>query len=499
MRQLKLCLAASAATLAALGAAPAARADDGLAVNRALGGTVQPASAAKLIDGSAATTWCPSEPGTSAVIDLGRPAALTGAGVTMGSDASAVTVEVSTNARQWDTVSKRGFTAPAGAPAYLRFDQRARYARVTVADAACVGELRLFGPDRATRDWALGSDLSFTGLEDEAGTVFTDHGRALPVEKIMARHGSDFVRLRLWVNPPPGYNDLASDLELARRFHAAGLKLYLDIHYSDFWADPQHQDTPSAWAGEDLPALTRTVQRYTRQVIGAFAAQGTPADIVSIGNEVRNGILWPVGQLNNGGDQTAAWHAFGTLLKAGVAGARAANPRGHRMKVMIHYDQGGDTAGSEDFFRHVEAEGVPFDVIGLSYYSFWHGPLTALKANLDNLAQTFGKPLMIAEIQYAWTLGYGDSTNNFVWQESQLEPGYPASPAGQLSFVNDVLSLLDQVPDGLGQGLFYWEPEWVPGVGWEPGAGTPNDNLTLFDFQGRALPSIAIFQDPTRA
>jgi arabinogalactan endo-1,4-beta-galactosidase len=494
-------LIAAAATVAgvALGAAPAARADDGLVVDQALGGSVQPASAAKLIDGSASTTWCPSEPGSSAVVDLGRPTALTGAGVTLGSTASGVTLEVSTNGRSWDTVSKRGFTAPAGEPAYLRFDERVRYARVTVAGAACVGELRLFGADRATRDWALGSDLSFTGLEDEAGTVFTDRGRALPVEKIMTRHGSNYVRLRLWVNPPPGYNDLQSDLELARRFHAAGLKLYLDIHYSDFWADPQHQDTPSAWAGEDLPTLAKTVTRYTRQVVGAFAAQGTPADIVSIGNEVRNGILWPVGQLNNGGDQAAAWHAFGTLLKAGVAGARAANPRGHQMRVMIHYDQGGDKAASEDFFRHVEAEGVPFDLIGLSYYSFWHGPLTALKANLDNLAQAFHKPVMIAEIQYAWTLGYGDSTNNFVWQESQLEPGYPASPAGQLSFVNDVLSLLDQVPDGLGQGLFYWEPEWVPGVGWEPGAGTPNDNLTLFDFQGHALPSIGIFQDPVRA
>ena len=102
----------------------------------------------------------------------------------------------------------------------------------------------------------------------------------------------------------------------------------------------------------------------------------------------------------------------------------------------------------------------------------------------------------MAEIQYAWTLGWGDSTNNFVWQESQLEPGYPASPAGQISLVNDVLSILAPAPGARGAGLFYWEPEWVPGAGWEPGAGTPNDNLTLFDFQGRALPSIAIFEDP---
>jgi arabinogalactan endo-1,4-beta-galactosidase len=104
--------------------------------------------------------------------------------------------------------------------------------------------------------------------------------------------------------------------------------------------------------------------------------------------------------------------------------------------------------------------------------------------------------VVVAETQYPWTLANGDSTANFVWNQSQLPVGYPASPGGQLSFVSDVLSILAQAPDGHGAGLFYWEPEWIPGVGWEPGAGTPNDNLTLFDFQGHALPSIGIFQSP---
>jgi arabinogalactan endo-1,4-beta-galactosidase len=480
------------AVVLALGLAPSARAD-GLAVNRAVGADVQPASAAALTDGSAATTWCPSAAGSSAVVDLGRPTSLSGAGLTLGA-ASGVRIEVSDSGRRWDTVAKRSL--PAGEPSYFRFSDRVRYARLTVDDAACVGELRLFGADPATRSWALGSDLSFTLLEEDAGTVYTDRGRARPVERIMTDHGSNYVRLRLWVNPPAGYPDLASDLEMARRFAHAGMKIYLDFHYSDFWADPQHEDTPSAWAGQDLPTLSKTVQTYTRRVIQAFAAQGTPVDLVSIGNEVRNGMLWPVGHLD--GSQ-AQWDAFATLLKAGVAGARAGNPRGHQLRVMIHYDNGGDNAGNRYFWDHIKAERVPFDVIGLSYYSFWHGHLTDLKANVNDLAARYGKQIMIAEIQYAWTLGYGDSENNFVWQESQLEPGYPASPAGQLSFVNDVLSILDQVPDHLGQGLFYWEPEWVPGVGWQPGAGTPNDNLTLFDFTGHALPSIGIFEDPTRS
>jgi arabinogalactan endo-1,4-beta-galactosidase len=140
--------------------------------------------------------------------------------------------------------------------------------------------------------------------------------------------------------------------------------------------------------------------------------------------------------------------------------------------------------------------GVPFDVIGLSYYPFWHGTLSAMRTNVDDLATRYHKQIVVAESQYAWTLANGDSLGNSVWQASQVDPGYPATPGGQLSFYNDALSILAQVPDHLGKGLFYWEPEWIPGVGWEPGDGSPNDNLTLFSFTGQALPSVGLFQSP---
>src|SRR5690349_12134283 len=437
-------------------APPAFAHDDDLVVNRALGADVRPAAAAALVDGDATTTYCPDGP---VVVDLGRPLDLSGAGVTM-KDAGRVTLELSANGRDW---ARRSVDAPAGGPAYVRYGDRARYLRF---DGGCAGELRMFGNGLSTsprdsltarngpRDFAKGADLSFTLLEEDAGTVFTDRGRAKPVERIFVDHAANYVRLRLWINPPAGYPDLLTDLEMARRFKAAGMKLYLDFHYSDFWADPQHQDTPSSWAGQDLAKMSKTLQTYTRRVIQAFAAQGTPVDLVSIGNEIRNGILWPTGQLSTWSD--AEWNALGTLLKAGVAGARAGNPRGHKLRVMLHYDQGGDNGGSRAFFDHIKAQGVPYDVIGLSYYSFWHGHLRDLRANVNDLAARYGKDVMVAEIQYAWTLGYGDSTNNFVWQESQLEPGYPASPEGQLSFVNDVLSILAAVPGGRGDGLFYW-------------------------------------------
>jgi arabinogalactan endo-1,4-beta-galactosidase len=283
---------------------------------------------------------------------------------------------------------------------------------------------------------------------------------------------------------------------MAKRIEAAGDKLYLDVHYSDFWADPQHQDIPASWQGEDLSQLSDTVRSYTQQVISAFAAQGTPVDMVSIGSEIRNGMLWPVGQVDWAAN--TGWDNLATLLKAGVAGARAGNPAGHRLLIMLHFDQGGDNADSSTFYTNMVSRGVPFDVIGLSYYLFFHGTLTQMRTNVDDLATQFHKWIVIAESQYPWTLAGGDSTGNFVWQASQLSSGYPASPGGQLSFYNDVLSILAQVPEHRALGLFYWEPEWIPGVGWEPGAGigTPNDNLTLFSFTGQALPSVGLFQSP---
>jgi arabinogalactan endo-1,4-beta-galactosidase len=470
----------------------------------------QAAPAANAVDGDAGTDWCPAAWQGTLTVDLGQVRALTGIGITLDatSPAADAVIRLAGSAGTWVTLpAASNLALDPGNPLYLPVPAgaTARYAQLDVKSGTgapvCVGELRLFGPDPAARDMALGADLSFTPQELAAGARFTDRGQPGSPVTIMRDNGAGWVRMRLWVSPPPGYSDLASDLALARQVRTAGMKIYLDIMYSDFWADPQHQDTPAAWQGQDLSQLSTTVRSYTQQVISAFARQGTPVDMVSIGNEIRNGILWPAGQV----DWTAntGWDNLATLLRAGVAGAQAGNPPGHKLLIMMHFDQGGDNARSQTFFGNLASRGVPFDVIGLSYYPFFHGTISAMRANVDALAGQFRKPVVIAETQYAWTMANGneqagDSTGDFVWQPSQLSAGYPASPGGQLSFVNDELSILAQVPGGLGMGLFYWAPDWIPGVGWEPGAGagSPNVNLTLFDFQGRALPSIGIFADP---
>jgi arabinogalactan endo-1,4-beta-galactosidase len=483
-----------------------------MALNQALTGTATATSeaagspASDAIDGDATTQWCSTEWTGSLTVDLGSVRRLSGVGVTLGATSTTALVNLSyaTVSGSWQPVpGGQQQSVPAGEPVY--WPERAgsldaRFVKIDVTDndgtPPCIDELRLFQRVPADTIPDRGADLSFEPQEEAAGARFTDDGVPGSALSILNHHGLNYVRLRLWVNPPPGYSNLASDLRMAKRVEAAGDKLYLDIHYSDFWADPQHQIIPAAWQGQDLTQLSQTVRSYTQQVIGAFAAQGTPVDMVSIGNEIRNGMLWPVGQV----DWTAGtgWDSLAALLTAGVAGARAGNPRGHKLLVMLHFDQGGDRTDSRTFYENLVSRGVPFDVIGLSYYPFFHGTLSQMRDNVDALAGQFGKPIVIAESQYPWTLAGGDSTGNFVWQASQVSNGYPASPGGQLSFYNDVLSILARVPGHLGVGLFYWEPEWIPGVGWEPGPGigTPNDNLTLFSFTGQALPSVGLFQSP---
>ena len=525
-------LAAPLAVVAATGTAAQARPDGAAAdrgagaagggggsapaVNWALAGTASATTAesgkpaANAVDGDAGTDWCTSGYTGTLTVDLGQVRSLDDLGLTLdaASPSASATIELASTAGAWQQVpALHDIALDPGNPLYfpLPSGSRARYAEVTVysdtgADV-CVGEFRAFGPDAAAAGLDFGTDLSFTPQELAAGATFSYNGRRGTPVTITREAGANYVRMRVWVNPPPGYSDLASDLALARQVHAAGMKIYLDIMYSDFWADPQHQDIPAAWAGQDLGQLTATVRSYSQQVITAFAHQGTPVDLVSIGNEIRNGILWPVGEINC--TDCGGWDNLAQLLKAGVAGAEAGNPAGHKLLVMMHYDQGGDNTLSSAFYSQLTSHGVPFDVIGLSYYPFFHGAISAMRANVDALATQFHKPIVIAETQYPWTLAngnspLGDSTGNFVWQTSQLSPGYPASPGGQLSFITDELSILAQVPGGLGAGLFYWAPDWIPGVPWEPGAniGSPNVNLTLFNFEGAALPSIGIFQNP---
>lgn len=336
-----------------------------------------------------------------------------------------------------------------------------------------------------------GADLSFTRQMEAIGVTYRDGGTVTPIETLLAARGATLVRLRAWVDPPAGYSDMADALALGRRAHAAGCAVLLDLHYSDFWADQRTQTTPVAWQGQDLGTLAETVRGYTRAAVAAFAAQGTPLAMIQIGNEVTSGMLWPLGQVYGRGSEQ--WDGFVTLLKAGLRGARegATAP----LETMIHIDRGGDRGGARYFFDAVTARGVDFDLVGLSYYPFWHGGLEDLDDTVTDLATRFGKDVVVVETSYPWTLPQ-DGVEYYAARASELPDvlRFPATPQGQADYYDALRDLLVAVPQQRGRGFVVWEPGWLPGVGWDAGEGNPYANLTMFDWEGQGLPSLAAFR-----
>lgn len=474
-------------------------------INVALGRPVSASSATSsrpatnAVDGDVGTQWCFSAGTTTAelTVTLDQPHVLNGTGVTWAERApTQYAIHYSLDGQRWQPLPATRLSGST-LTSFDRVDGRAapaRFVRLSLSDTSqlpCVAEFRVYASSAESRKLIRGVDLSTLRALETAGKSFSDAQGTRPAEQILADHGANLVRLRLWVDPANGFNDLDDVAAMALRLKQAKLRFLLDIHYSDFWADPGHQDTPAAWQGQDLATLATTVHDYTESVVATLTAQGTPPDMIQIGNEITAGMLWPQGQIYVGGQQR--WVEFTTLLKAGIAGARAGATAGRAPLIMVHIDRGGDLGGTQWFYDHMVEYGVEFDVIGLSYYSYWHGSLSDVRRNLDNTAARYGKPIVIVETAYAWTLDDFDGHPNII-SASTSPLRYPVSPEGQALFVNDLLSVVARTPDGLGWGVVYWEPAWIPGVGWTVGEGNAWENQTVFDPEGRALPSIDMFQ-----
>lgn len=327
-------------------------------------------------------------------------------------------------------------------------------------------------------------DCSFIPQIESLGGVFRDQGQPVDPITFFAAHGVNTVRLRAWHSPADGFCGTAQTLALAQRIHASGMRILLDFHYSDSWADPGKQFKPAAWSSLTMPQLVDAVESYSAQVVGALVAQGTPPDIVQIGNEITAGMLWNEGKISFWGDPN--WQSLAELLKAGERGVHAAAPS---TLIMLHIDRGGDNAGTRAFFDRADQYGVPYDMIGLSYYPWWHGTLDDLRVNLEETASRYGKPVLIAETAYPWSLGWADGQNNFVWQSSQLLPGFDATVQGQRDFILTLFDLQRRVSGGRGAGVCYWAPEF----GAFAGLPSPWENLAVFDFGGNALDSWSAF------
>ncbi len=339
----------------------------------------------------------------------------------------------------------------------------------------------------------VGADISSYTQCDASGAKYSVDGVPMDLLEILRAHGFGLIRLRLWHAPAGGACGLDSTAALAARVKAAGFELMLDIHYSDTWADPAHQVRPAAWRGLAFSALVDSVYAYSNAVVRRFRDEGALPDYVQIGNEISSGMLWDDGRVGGAWDTPRQWSQLGRLLSAGAAGVRDSLPPETRPEVVIHVDNGADNGLCRWFFDHVVAQDVDFDVIGVSFYPWWHGTVSELGANLNDLADRYGKTVMVVETAYPWTLTSCDDRHNIVGAPWQFDDGYPASPEGQGAFLADVLAVVEGVPGGAG--VVYWEPGWVCVGG---GPGTPWENLALFDFNANALPGLA-FAVPAEA
>ncbi len=328
-----------------------------------------------------------------------------------------------------------------------------------------------------------GVDLSFTTEIVGAGTKFYHNNQQIELLQFCAEKGINTVRLRLWHAPLDSRSSLTEVVAFSKTIVAKGLSIWLDIHYSDTWADPANQTKPAAWKNASILILKDSVYQYTSKVLAAFKTAGVGLKIVQVGNETNGGFLWNEGRV--GGSYDVNWGNYALLLKEGL---RAVKDADTNTKTMVHF-AGMD--GSEWFFNNLNTQGVNFDYIGLSYYPIWHGKsLDAVSTQMNSLVSKYQKPVVIAETSYPFTLGWNDYTNNVVGLNSQIISDYPATPEGQNAYTKALIDLIKKMPNQQGMGLCWWAPEWVAFRGPTANNGSSMENLTLFDFTNNALPAL---------
>jgi arabinogalactan endo-1,4-beta-galactosidase len=328
-----------------------------------------------------------------------------------------------------------------------------------------------------------GGDLSYVNeMEDCSALYYTKEGVQQDPYAIFAEAGTDLVRLRLWHNPDwTDYSNFADVKRSIARAKALDMKVLLDFHYSDDWADPGVQHVPAAWLPvvDNIASLGDSVYNYTFSILEALDAEGLLPDIVQVGNETNIEILQDPDRTYN----IINWSRNAYLLNKGLQAVRdAADQFEATIESMLHIAQ---PENAEWFFRESRQNGVTdFDWIGLSYYPLWSNvALNDLGTLFESIKSTHNKRVMIVETAYPFTLENNDAAGNILGTDAVI-PGYAISPLGQLDFLQE---LERQIIQGGGEGLIYWEPAWVSNTcstRW--GDGSHWDNATLFDHNHRA-------------
>ena len=366
-------------------------------------------------------------------------------------------------------------------------------------------------------DFIKGADISTLIAQEESGVRYYDeNGNEKDLITILAENGVNYVRVRIWNNPyddkghgyGAGNSDLSKAIAIGKRATAAGMRVLVDFHYSDFWADPGRQVSPKAWANMTIDEKSKALYQFTKESLNTLRASGVDVGMVQVGNETTSS-----GMAGEAGDERYQ------LFKAGTQAVRDVDKS---ILITLHFTNPEKKSTILYYAEKLKENQIDYDVFATSYYSFWHGSLENLNSVLKEIREKYGKQTLIAETSYAYTLEDGDGQKNVIKSEQQTKNGgYPPTVQGQANNLRDVIAT-SQSAGALG--VFYWEPAWIPvgkadrnsnlpiweqyGSGWassyaisyDPNVDESNyggsewDNQALFDFNGKALQSLKVFK-----
>ena len=373
--------------------------------------------------------------------------------------------------------------------------------------------------DGISDDFYRGMDASAVlALENSGVKYYNFDGEKQDVFMTLAQAGVNYIRLRVWNDPYDengngyggGNNDVATAIALGQRATKYGMKVCIDFHYSDFWADPKKQFVPKAWEGMDIDAQSDALYNCTLESLTPLLDAGVDVGMVQIGNEINNGMSGETDVAN-----------VRKLLTAGSKAVReAAANSGKEILVAVHYTNIDDMKKLDTLLTGLQVKEIDYDIVGLSFYPYWHGTIEDLKNAIIHIRDTYGKKVYVAENAYCYTAEDGDGSANSVEGTDDLAEGYSASVQGQANEVRDVCAAASEAG---AEGVFYWEGTWIPvgpadadnsdlwekyGSGWASSyasgydpkdagqyyGGCSWDNQAMFDFTGHPLASLNVFK-----
>jgi len=371
--------------------------------------------------------------------------------------------------------------------------------------------------DNLPADFILGADISTVISLENCGVEFYDfNGQEQDIFVTLAQNGINYIRVRVWNDPyntdGKGYGggncDINTAIEIGKRATAAGLKLLVDFHYSDFWADPSKQQVPKAWANMDIDQKCDALYIYTLDCLMKLKKAGVDVGMIQLGNETTSGMA---------GEKT--WKNICALMAAGSKAGREVN---RDMLIAVHFTNPENAANYEKIARNLDKYELDYDVFASSYYPYWHGTLENLTSVLKEISQTYGKKAMVAEMSYAFTVEDSDFNANIIGEEQNYTKNYPLTVQGQATAVADTIRAVVDIGEA-GIGFFYWEPAWLGvggenfeansklweqyGSGWASSyaseydpedagiyyGGSAWDNQAMFDKTGHPLESLKVF------